>query len=118
MIHQLENEQASEIKLRDHCVTELNSARRSRQHSYDEKDALVAKIEDLRKTIDQLTTDIKTSKDTITEIMKQMKRAGETREVENLDYQKVVSDQAITQTVLTKALERMKEVYALAQQPG
>merc|ERR1719473_2065883 len=118
MIHQLENEQASEIKLRDHCVTELNSARRSRQHSYDEKDALVAKIEDLRKTIDQLTTDIKTSKDTITETMKQMKRAGETREVENLDYQQVVSDQAVTQAILTKALERMKEVYALMQQPG
>merc|ERR1719379_2999166 len=118
MIHQLENEQASEIKLRDHCVSELNTARRSRQHAYDTKDAAVAKIEDLRKTIAQLTEDIKTSKDTITETLKQMKRAGETREVENFDYQKVVSDQAITQAILTKALERMKEVYALLQQPG
>jgi chromosome segregation ATPase len=118
MIHQLENEEASEIQLRDHCVSELNTARRSRQHAYDTKDAAVAKIEDLRKTIDELTTDIKTSKDTITETLKQMKRAGETREVENFDYQKVVSDQAITQAILTKALERMKEVYALMQQPG
>jgi chromosome segregation ATPase len=115
MIHQLESEQASEIQLRDHCVSELNTARRSRQHAYDTKDAAVAKIEDLKKTIDQLTTDIKTSKDTITETLKQMKRAGETREVENFDYQKVVSDQAITQAILTKALERMKEVYALVQ---
>merc|ERR1719498_2370324 len=118
MIHQLEAEGASEIKLRDYCVAELNTARRSRQHAYDTKDALVAKIEDLRKTIDQLTTDIETAKDTITETMKQMKRAGETREVENFDYQKVVSDQAITQAILSKALDRMKEVYALVQQPG
>merc|ERR1719515_184900 len=118
MIHQLENEEASEVQLRDHCVSELNTARRSRQHAYDTKDAAVAKIEDLKKTIDQLTTDIKTSKDTITETLKQMKRAGETREVENFDYQQVVSDQAITQAILTKALNRMKEVYAFAQQPG
>merc|ERR1719313_774867 len=118
MIAQLESESASEIKLRDHCVSELNTARRSRQHAYDTKDATVAKIEDLKKTIDQLTTDIKTAKDTITETMKQMKRAGETREVENLDYQQVVSDQAITQAILTKALERMKQVYAMVQQPG
>merc|ERR1719261_20166 len=109
---------ADEVKLRDHCITEFNSARRSEQHAYDKKDALLAKIEDLKKTIDQLTTDIKTAKDTITETLKQMKRAGETREVENFDYQKVVSDQVITQAILTKALERMKEVYALMQQPG
>eukprot|EP00747_Dinoflagellata_sp_TGD_P143869 gnl/TRDRNA2_/TRDRNA2_176440_c2_seq29.p1 gnl/TRDRNA2_/TRDRNA2_176440_c2~~gnl/TRDRNA2_/TRDRNA2_176440_c2_seq29.p1 ORF type:complete len:695 (+),score=225.63 gnl/TRDRNA2_/TRDRNA2_176440_c2_seq29:88-2172(+) len=118
MIHQLESEQASEVKLRDYCVNELNTARRSRQHAYDTKDSLVAKIKDLTQTIDQLTTDIKTSKDTIAETMKQMKRAGETREVENLDYQQVVSDQTITQAILTKALERMKEVYAFMQQPG
>merc|ERR1719201_3031872 len=79
---------------------------------------LEAKIADLKKTIDQLTTDIKTAKDTIAETMTQMKRAGETREVENADYQQVVADQAITQAILTKALDRMKEVYALAQQPG
>merc|ERR1719498_251582 len=47
-----------------------------------------------------------------------MKRAGETREVENADYQQVVSDQTITQAILKKALERMKEVYALVQAPG
>merc|ERR1719217_1091592 len=118
MVSQLEGQMADEVKLRDHCITEFNSARRSRQHAYDKKDALVAKIEDLKKTIDQLTTDIKTAKDTIAETLKQMKRAGETREVENLDYQQVVSDQAITQAILTKALDRMKEVYALMQQPG
>merc|ERR1719460_2576996 len=47
-----------------------------------------------------------------------MKRAGETREVENLDYQTIVSDQIITQAILKKALDRMKEVYAFVQQPG
>jgi hypothetical protein len=118
MIHQLEGEAHHEVKLRDYCVNELNTARRSRQHAYDTKDALVAKIEDLRKTIDMLTTKLATAKDTIVETQKQMKRAGETREVENFDYQQVVSDQVITQAILTKALERMKEVYALVQQPG
>jgi len=116
MVEQLHAEQKAEIKLRDYCVSELNTARRAEAHGYDDKDALTTKIGDLTKTVEQLTTDIKTSKDTIVETMKQMKRSGETREIENLDYQQVVQDQAITQAILTKALERMKEVYALMQE--
>merc|ERR1719299_97339 len=50
--------------------------------------------------------------------MKMMERAGDTREIENLEYQTVVSDQAIAQAILKKALDRMKEVYSFEQAPG
>jgi chromosome segregation ATPase len=118
MIAELKKQMADEVELRDWCISELNANERATTHAYDTKAALEAKIADLKKTIEQLTTDIKTAKDTIAETMKQMERAGDTREVENADYQQVVSDQAITQAILTKALDRMKEVYALVQQPG
>merc|ERR1719291_324647 len=49
-----------------------------------------------------------------------MKRASETREAENADFQTTVSDHRLMSIILTKALDRMKEVYALLQRrkPG
>merc|ERR1719301_440186 len=57
-------------------------------------------------------------KNEIEEMQTQMKRASEDREAENADYQQAVSDQRITQMILDKALQRMKQVYAMMQQPG
>ena len=47
-----------------------------------------------------------------------MKRASETREAENADFQTTVSDHRVMSIILTKALDRMKQVYALLQQRG
>merc|ERR1719181_1095826 len=76
----------------------------------------MAKIEDLKKTIERLTKDIEASKAAIAEMMKQMKRASETREAENGDFQTTVSDHRVMSMILAKAIDRMKQVYALLQQ--
>merc|ERR1719171_211481 len=88
--------------------------------AYDKKDSLTTKMEDLKKTIEKLTTDIDASKAAVAEMMEQMKRASETREAENADFQTTVSDHRVMSMILTKALDRMKQVYALLQQqkPG
>jgi len=51
-------------------------------------------------------------------MQEQMKRASETREAENADFHQTINDARMTQAILDKALARMKEVYALMQQPG
>merc|ERR1719162_2637835 len=52
-------------------------------------------------------------------MMKQMASASHTREAENADFQTTVSDHRIMSIILTKAIERMKQVYAsLLQKPG
>merc|ERR1719158_387614 len=61
---------------------------------------------------------METKKVEISDMQTQMKRASEDREAENADYQQAVSDQRITQMILDKALQRMKQVYAMMQQPG
>merc|ERR1719171_2681121 len=88
--------------------------------AYDKKDSLTAKMADLTKNIEQLTKDIDASKAAVAEMMKQMKRASETREAENADFQTTVSDHRVMSMILTKALDRMKQVYAFLQQqqPG
>merc|ERR1719160_570999 len=50
--------------------------------------------------------------------MNQMKRASEVREGENAEFQTTVSDHRVMSMILTKALDRMKQVYALLQQRG
>merc|ERR1712146_495441 len=41
-----------------------------------------------------------------------MKKASEVREGENADFQKQITDQRITQAILQKACDRMKQVYS------
>merc|ERR1719265_1242402 len=50
--------------------------------------------------------------------MDQMKRASETREAANADFQVTVNDHHVMSIILGKALNRMKQVYALLLQRG
>merc|ERR1719473_146627 len=118
LVEELGKQQADEVAHRDWCIDELNANNRSTAAGYDKKANLEAKIEDLKKTITTLTDTIESHKATIAETQEQMKRAGDTREAENADYQQTVVDQRLTQAILKKALDRMKQVYAFLEQPG
>merc|ERR1719454_1377669 len=119
MIKELGTQQADEVAHRDWCIENLNTNKRETAAAYDMRDNLQAKIADLKKTIERLTKEIAESKAVVKEMMVQMKRASETREAENADFQVTVNDQRTMSIILTKALNRMKEVYALLQkQPG
>merc|ERR1719478_390246 len=118
MVTELAKQQKDEIAHRDYCIAEFNSNKRSTDLAYDKKEALQTRIADLTKTIEKLTKDIDASKAAVAEMMNQMKRASETREAENADFQTTVSDHRVMSMILTKALDRMKQVYALLQQRG
>jgi len=118
MIVELKTQQSDEVAHRDWCIGEFDSNKRSSEATYDKKDSLQAKIADLEKSIEKLTKDIETSKAAVAEMMTQMKRASETREAENADSQETITNQRVMSIILTKALGRMKEVYAFLQQHG
>jgi len=120
MVTELAKQQKDEVAHRDYCIDEFNSNKRSTDAAYDKKDSLSTRIADLTKSVEQLTKDITASKAAVSEMMNQMKRASETREGENAEFQVTVNDHRVMSMILTKALDRMKEVYALMQQraPG
>jgi len=118
MVTELAKQQKDEVEHRDWCIGELNSNKRDTTAAYDKKDSLTAQIADHTKTIAKLSADIDASKAAVAEMMKQMKSASETREAENADFQTTVSDHRVMSIILTKALDRMKQVYALLQQRG
>jgi hypothetical protein len=120
MVAELATQQKDEVDHRDWCISELNTNKQDTTAAYDKKDSLTAQIADLEKTIEKLSKDLDASKAAVAEMMNQMKRASEVREGENADFQTTVSDHRIMSIILTKALDRMKQVYALLQQqkPG
>jgi len=112
MVAALGKQQQDEVEHRDWCIKELAENNRSQAAAYDQKEDLEAKIADLTQTIETLSKQIDEATARIAETQEQMKRASETREAENADFQQTIQDQRLTQTVLRKALQRMGQVYA------
>merc|ERR1712187_584071 len=115
MISQLLTEKSDEIKHKDFCVDELNTNQLQTEKKERTKEDLIAKIEDLDMTIDQLTKAIDTLKAEIAEMQVQLKRAGEDREKQNKEFQTTVADQRETQKMLTAALAVLGEFYGKAE---
>jgi chromosome segregation ATPase len=112
MIAELTKQQADEVKLKEYCRESLNTNLRDTENKNREKKSLEEKIDDLTMTIDELTKSIETLKAEIKEMQFQVKRAGEDREKENLEFQATVADQRATQELLKKALEVLQGFYA------
>jgi len=111
MIVELKDQQADEVKHRDFCIAELNKNTLQMDEAHAKRDSLEANIADMQATIKKLAENIETTKKEIAEMEVEMKRAGEDRAAENADYQQTVNDHRITQEILKKALQRMKQVY-------
>lgn len=124
MVAELATQQQEEVEHKDWCKDELAKNRRSTEEQSDRKASLEADIEGGKKTLSQLSAELQASRKAVADMQKEMKKASEIREGENADFQETVADQRVTQAILQKALDRMKQVYALAQlgdepsQPG
>jgi hypothetical protein len=112
MVASLEKEKADDIKHKDFCVAGLNDNEKAQVHKSRDIDEVGAKIADLKSTIDEYHNSISGLEGEIAEMQKQMKRAGEDRELENHDFQTTIADQRETQRLLTSALNVLKAVYA------
>jgi len=115
MVDELTKQQKDEVDHKNWCVKELNDNSKDTKAAEDKKGTLETKRDDLKKSISTTNGDMKTLKGEVAELKNQMKRASETREAANDDYQQTITDQRMTQMVLNKAMNTMKEVYALLQ---
>lgn len=123
MVTALLKEKADEIKHKDFCISGLHENESATNTEERNKSDLIAKIDELDARIKSLAAAIKDLKDQIAEAQVQLKRAGEDREKQNLEFQKTVEDQRATMKLLNQALQVLKGFYeksakgvALAQQ--
>merc|ERR1719310_2073933 len=115
MIAELKTTQKTEAEKYEYCTSEIKANEKEAAAKTDLKADLEQKIADLESTISTLTDEIAALKAEIAQTNVEMKAASETRELENKDFQVTVADQKATQTILTKASERMKAFYGLIQ---
>jgi len=115
MVAQLLAEKQDEIKHKDWCVEEFNQNQVQTERKENEKQDLLALIEDLQLTIKTLTGEIDVLKSEIADLSLNMKRGGEDREKENHEFQQVIADQRASQKLLTSALDILKGFYEKQQ---
>ena len=111
MIADLKKEKAADVKMKDFCIEALHKNEVAIEMKARDIEQLSAKIATLTAEIEELTKAIAALQAEIAEMQVQLKRAGEDRELENQDFQGVVSDQRETQKLLEAALAKLKGFY-------
>jgi len=111
MVADLKEQQSEEVKFKAYCEKEFNDNEKAVFDKKEEKEDLEAKIERLGSTMEKLTGEVDEEKKQIAETQLEIKRASETREKENAEFQTTVADQRATQAILDKALKRLEDFY-------
>jgi cell division septum initiation protein DivIVA len=119
MINKLLKEKDDDVKHKDYCIDEFNTNEVDTANKDREKELVIAAIQDLQQTIENLSNAIETLKAEVQELEINQKRASANRDKANKEFQAVVADQQATQKLLTAALNVLKSFYdkaALVQQ--
>jgi len=114
MTADLKQEQQDEVDFKAHCEAEFDTTEKETFEKNDLKGSLEADIERLGKLATKLAEEIATAQAQIADTEVAIKKAGQTREGENAEFQKVVADQRATQAILKKALGKLEEFYKKA----
>lgn len=114
----LEAKKKNEKKRHDTCNTNIKDNEDTTEDTKDKKTTLDSGIASLEQKLKTTKSEINELKATIAETKKQMKRNSEMREQENGNAQKSIMDHRLAQDVLIKAMVRMRQVYALLEEPS
>merc|ERR1719238_1468957 len=111
MVADLKAEQQEEAELKAFCTKEFNQNEKETYENTEQKEDLEAKMDELAALIKKLGEEIADAQNQIAETQLGVKKASQTREEQNAEFQSTVSDQRATQTILKKALDRLKAFY-------
>merc|ERR1719181_1285290 len=112
MIDDLAAEKAEEIKFKDECNENLHKNGMETTARYGDKEDTETALADLEMQKSNVKDELAVLAQQVAETHIDMKRAAETRESENKEFQSVVQEQRATAEILQKALDRLKEFYA------
>jgi hypothetical protein len=112
LVAELKVQQQEEVDFKAYCTKELDGNEKGTFNKNEEKEDLETKLKQLAALIEKLTTEIAEANAQIAETQLEVKKASQSREDANAEFQTVVSDQRATQGILAKALQRLKDFYA------
>merc|ERR1719235_2268521 len=109
---ELKKQQEEEVAIKAHCTKELDA---NEKDTFEKKEQIEDHETDIKKLgalMEKLAEEIKAANEQIAATELYVKKASQSREEENAEFQQVVSEQRATQEILTKALQRLKDFYA------
>jgi len=112
MVVDLKKQQAEETTKHDNCKTDIDTNEDENLSKKHEIEDLESTISDLEGTLATLKEGLDSAKQQVADSHVSLKRSGEDRKAENLEFQQVVADQRATVQILNKALARLKMFYA------
>jgi hypothetical protein len=115
MVADLKKEQQEEAELKAFCTKEFNQNDQETYANTEQKEDLEAKMEELEALIKKLGEEIGENTKQVAETQLGVKKASQTREGQNAEFQVTVSDQRATQAILNKALDKLKAFYKKAK---
>merc|ERR1719469_73452 len=111
MLADLKQEQADEVEFKAYCLKELDENGKTTYAKNEFKGDLETKIKSLETLIEKLEGRIAEERDQVANTMLEIKKSSQTRESENEEFQTIVADQRATQSILKKALMKLKDFY-------
>jgi len=111
MLVELKRQQQEEAEFKAYCIKELDENEKTTYDKNELRKDLETKIDQLATLIKRLEGEIQAAKGQIANAVLEIKKAGQTREGENAEFQSIVADQRATQSILKKALQKLKDFY-------
>jgi len=111
MVANLKKEQQEEVDFKAYCTKELDENEKASYAKSQQIKDLEGQLEKLAALMAKLAKEIQQAQADVAETKLQIKKASEVREGENAEFQTTVADQRATQTILAKALLRLKDFY-------
>lgn len=111
LISELKKTKTEEEKDKNTCIDQIKQNVKDVKAKTSDKADNEQQLADLESLLGQLKEEIESATAAVKTTQVEMKNAGMEREAENQDFQVTVQDQRATQTILAKALQRLKEFY-------
>lgn len=111
LITELKKSKTQEENEKNTCQEQIKHNQRDTAAKKSDKGDTEQQMADIEAVLGKLNEEIEAAKATVQEMQLEMKRAGMNREAESKDFQITVQDQRATQTILAKALQRLKDFY-------
>merc|ERR1719456_507258 len=112
MVAELKKQQVEEVEFKSYCIKELDETEKTTFAKNVQKEDLETTIAQLAALMEKLASEIAAAQDQIATTKTEILKASQSREKANAEFQTLVADQRATQTILTKALNRLEHFYS------
>lgn len=112
MAASIKKQKADDVQTRDYCIKELHANRKEITVTTDNHDSLVAKSKQLGLELEQTVEEIERVKKNRAQLVVDIKRRGEERSNENVEFHTIVADQQAAVGIIGKAKAKLMGFYA------